>query len=541
MTRLSRRGFRIPTRRDVIPVITIAAMSGLIACGGGSSVPPPPPASPKSSNDFPAGTTSVALTTADRMTGGPCSVSVDGYVWYSLPSGSLPAIDFKHVRCNAAATIAADVSPPIPNWAMPAGATQAIFVATSLQEAYSLAGMQAIERDAEGAGVPMTWMIGNPQYLTQNASYYNQLHASNGDDVQLEDNPSLYQLAQGALPWYRPSVSVEGAGRERNITGALALGNNAFWGITWNSHGTDNTSDEGTPWGTYCADIASYKRPSPSGNCTLVAFEWTARDLTRAYLANTNALGYSAEAAFSTDPDDVLLRAHFDPTSGAAYVRALVDAYAAAGTSQPLVMMSQQESMDEAKYAPSDDVVLSALYNEAKRSGMQTMTLRQAASVATTFSASPRAIAFPFIAGGASTVYNGVGFTPATIDYHDNVAGMTFISGHTLPARIFEYAQDPMSAFNRPLVETDPSSPMFPTLTGVTTATGTMSFRFNASVSTHIGVAIWTDPTNLGLQGANIVRASHAGFVAVFDVPVGASVQSIPCGACSSATFAYSR
>jgi len=32
---------------------------------------------------------------------------------------------------------------------MPAGATQAIFVATSLQEAYSLAGMQAIERDAE--------------------------------------------------------------------------------------------------------------------------------------------------------------------------------------------------------------------------------------------------------------------------------------------------------------------------------------------------------------------------------------------------------
>ena len=38
---------------------------------------------------------------------------------------------------------------------------------------------------------------------------------------------------------------------------------------------------------------------------------------------------------------------------------------------------------------------------------------------------------FPFIPGGIETAYNGVPFTPATIDFHDNTAGMTFISGHT--------------------------------------------------------------------------------------------------------------
>ena len=101
------------------------------------------------------------------------------------------------------------------------------------------------------------------------------------------------------------------------------------------------TQDMGAPWGAYCADPTSYKRPSPSGNCALVAFEWTARDLTRAYFTQH-------EEYYSTDPDDLLLRAQFDMGTGSTYIRALVDAYAAAGQTQPLVMVSQQETAEEA-------------------------------------------------------------------------------------------------------------------------------------------------------------------------------------------------
>jgi len=271
-----------------------------------------------------------------------------------------------------------------------------------------------------------------------------------------------------------------------------------------------------------------------------VSFEWTARDLTRSYLADTNAQGYSAEAAFSTDPDDVLQRGGFNPQTGASYERAIVDAYAAAGVSQPLVMMSQQESMDEATHGAADDDVLEALYQEAVQDGMKAVTLSQALTLAKSFSAQPRAIAFPFIPGGSETAYNGVPFTPATIDFHDNAAGMTFVSGHTLPSRLFEYAQDPVSVFNQTLVQTLPSSPVFPILTGVTAVAGSLRFSFQASQATHFGIALWSDPATLGLSGSNVTAASHAGAVITFDLPAGKSTQIVPCSACNSVTLTYS-
>jgi hypothetical protein len=203
-------------------------------------------------------------------------------------------------------------------------------------------------------------------------------------------------------------------------------------------------------------------------------------------------------------------------------------------------VMSQQESADEGTYGAADDVVLGALYQEAVRDGMKTMTLRQALGAAKVFSAAPRAIAFPFIGGGSTTAYNGVSFTPATIDFHDDIAGMTFISGHTLPSRLFEYAQDPVSAYNVPLVETLPTSASFPQLTAVRVANGVLSFSFQAAQALHFGVALWSDPAALALRGSNVIPAGHAGVVITFDLPAGRSTQSVPCGGCASTTFAYS-
>jgi hypothetical protein len=517
------------------PFLSIGLSAAFVSCSaaGSSSVV-------ESGRFLAAGSSTVALTTADRIAGGPCSVSSDGFIWYALPDGTIPPIDFTRADCSGAATTAADVVPPLPSWSRPAAPTQAIFVATSLQDTYSLAGMQGIERDAEGAGLPITWLVGDLKFLEENAAYYNTLHDGNGDDVELENQTLLYTNASRRLPWYTPSVSVEGAGHERQVAAAIAKGNAAFWGIAWNSHGTDHTYDVGAPWGTYCADVTSYKRPSPAGDCSLLGFEWGARDLTRAYLTRTDTAAYSAEAAYSSLPEDVLTRGGFGVSGGADYVRHLVDAYAAAGVSQPLVMVSEFESADEGAHGSRDDDVLTALYGEAKNTGMKAMTLRAAAVAARAFSARPRAIAFPFIFGGTDTIYNGIPFAPATIDYHDGTAGMTFISGHTMPSRVFEYALDPVSVFDRPLTELTPAGGAYPQLTAVAASDGLLTFAFDAPAAMRFGVAVWTDPAPLGLSGPAVTPAGHAGFVAAFDLPAGRSQQTVPCAACRATTFPFS-
>src|SRR4029077_16524877 len=121
----------------------------------------------------------------------------------------------------------------------------------------------------------------------------------------------------------------------------------------------------------------------------------------------------------------------------------LVDAFAAAGQTTPLVMMSQQEAHEMVDGAPGDSSVLQALYSQAVADGMKTTTLAGATPLAAAFSANPRAVAFPFIPGGTAPTFDGTPLNPATIDYHDNVAGMTFQAGALMPTRVFPYALDP--------------------------------------------------------------------------------------------------
>lgn len=347
-----------------------------------------------------------------------------------------------------------------------------------------------------------------------------------------QNTPSLIAAMRSAFPWYVPTVSVEGAGHERDPLGAEEqFGEYGFWGITWDSRGIDKTFDLGAPWGAYCADPQSYKRPDPDGTCPIVAFEWTARDLTRAYLSGHDEF-------FSTDPDDLLQRAAFGIPGAQAYVRALVDAYAAAGQTQPVVMMSQQETAEDT--APGDSTILDALYGQARADGMIVETLAKAAADARTFAAAPRAIAFPYIAGGAavpSPQLGGGTLYPATIDYHDARVGMTFLAGHTMPKRVFRYADATMSLYNRPLPELAPSE--MPALTSVTVSTGTIAFAFTSPAALHFGVALWSNPAALGLSGPNVVPAGRAGAVVTFDLQPGQNQIIVRCASCTSTTLPY--
>lgn len=461
-----------------------------------------------------------------------CAVSADGFIWYTVPAGSFAPIDVKREQCPVSA-LQSKASPSIPAWATPSGTTQTIFVATSLQEKLSPSGMQMLEGVAQNHHVPETWMVGSDGYLLDPAPY-NADHSGNGDDVETERGQVT--LAQTELSWYKPLVSVEIGGRnhgERDPVAAMALGENAFWGMTWNNQGTDELQDYGAPWGTYCADVTSFKRPSPDGSCALLAFEWTARDLTRAYLG-----GVGEEAAFSTDPDDLQQRAGFSTQGAEQYIARLADAYAAAGESQPLVMVSQQETAEMVN--GGDSQIMDALYARAVADGMKIETLAQASVDARVFSAQPRAVAFPFIAGGknvASPMLGGATLYPATIDYHDSASAMTFIGGHTLPSRVFRYADYPVSTDAAPLPQVP--SAQLPSFENAVVASGQISLQFNAPVALHYGVALWTDPATLGLIGSGVHAAGHAGVVLVFDLQPGENQISFACANCASATFPY--
>lgn len=491
----------------------------LAGCGGGGSLPPNLP--------------SLSSTTIVDAAVEPCTVSYDRLISYRVPAGSFAPIEQTRVTCPRAA-LSLNAHPPIPSWAKPLGSTQAIFVATSLQENYVPGGMETMESVAAPHHVPMSWMIGSGDYIATSAQVdlYDSYHTANGDDIEIENG--MGSQVQPLFPWFTPGVSAEpgGRGRTHDPSADLALGEHGFWGITWNSLGTDGIEDYGSPWGSYCADVSSYKRPAPDGSCNFLAFEWTARDLTRAYFSGK-------EAAFSTDPDDLQLRAGFTEGEAANYISQMVDAYAAAGASEPIVMMSQQESAEAQN--PGDAQIMDALYTRAVADGMKVETLRQAVNDAQTFSARPRAIAFPFITGGnnvPSQMLSGNSVYPATIDYHDATSGMTFIAGETTASRVFRYADYPASSDPLPLPQVPAAQ--LPTLSNVAVANGQIVFHFVAPVALHYGVALWTDPANLGLSGAGVVPAGHAGVVLVFDLQTGPNDVAFACARCTSTTFTYS-
>lgn len=336
----------------------------------------------------------------------PCRVSYDGLIWYEIGPGPVPPIAARHVECPDGSQARATRAAILPQWARPSGPTKALFTAVSFHEIASPEGMERLGSIAHAYGIPITWMTGQPATFDAAGDLYDDFHRRFGDDLQTRPtnhNPfarssptptHFAALAQRRFPWFRPKVAIEGAGYARDIAADMAEGYRAFWGIAWNSHGLDHDYDEGAPWGAYCADPASPKRPATDGRCDLVGLEWTARDLTRAAISDH-------EEFYSTDPDD-LQTAGFDARSGARYVRTLVDAYAAAGQTQPLVMVVQQEA-DQMEKPPRGSSIavsaalLDAIYSQAKADGMRPVTLAHAAALATGFAGEPRAIAFPFI------------------------------------------------------------------------------------------------------------------------------------------------
>jgi hypothetical protein len=381
----------------------IAAPLMLSACGGGGGYSVVPPAVSNAVH--------FQGTLISTLSGGSnCRVTADNLLWYSVPQSHFSPIDYAAGTCDAPGTFGLDAG-MVASWAKPTGATQAMVAIASVVYGAPSTGISSMAALAHAVNAPVTWIDGDVSAILAGANY-SQYHTQYGDDIATMSGGLA--AFQNALSWLQPGVAYEGVDAERQIASDIAVNDYGFWGIAWNSHGVDGTDDEGAPWGSYCADPSSYKRPSPRNSCSLVSLEWTARDLTRAYLANR-------EDIFSTDPDDVTIRGGMDMATATAYEKAIVDAYAAAGQTQPLVMVLQQEST-ETQANPADAPILRGLYQEAVADGFKPVTLAQAATAQKTQGNTTRTVA-----------------VPATIDFHDANVGMTFVAGNTAPSRVFEY------------------------------------------------------------------------------------------------------
>jgi hypothetical protein len=455
----------------------------------------------------------------DRFSGtGACRVSSDGAMWYLVPAAAFSPLEVARSDCPGGRF--AIVPAPVPSWAIPQGPTQAIFSAVSLVEYPRDHPIEPIRDLAHAAGIPLTFLIDGP-WIADNAPIIDAAHAMYGDDAQVY--PVDDAAARAAWPWFHPTVAVLGAGWERGIDAALKDGDRAFWGITWNSAGVDFTADRGAPWGAYCADPASYKRPSPNDDCGFMGIEWTARDLTMAYESEH-------EDAYSTDPDDLRLRAHLDTADAGEYERRMIDAYAAAGQTTPILVVSQEEAWEFATNAAADTPIMSALYDQAKRDGMTITTLPDAVERLAASAGRPRVIAFPSLAASGR-------YGPATIDAHDAHTAMTFRAAQLLPARVFAYDRETRSSFNAPVPELTPAE--MPTLTDVRASAGVLTLRLHAPIATDFGVAFWTDPAAAGWTSPNVVPAGRAGAVAFFNLAAGDNVVTLGCRICTSTTFPY--
>jgi hypothetical protein len=474
-----------------------------------------------------------------------CVVTYDGIVSYEVGPGDFSPIALREGGCPAGSRLLARPDPPVPAWAVPRGRTQALFVVASFHEIPSRVGMVRLARLAHRYAIPVTWMTGQPETFTATGDLYDSYHGRFGDDLQTRPtnhNPYVAsqtrthfaQLAAQRFAWFRPAVAIEGSGYERGIAADMREGYRSFWGIAWNSHGLDNDYDEGTPWGAYCADPASYRRPAHNGPCNLVGLEWTARDLTRAAISEH-------EEYYSTDPDDLQV-AGFDRQTGAAYVRALVDAYAAAGETQPLVMVVQQEAdqMERAPFwsdVPTSSAILDAMYAHAKADGMRAVTMSDAAGEAKRFAARPRAIAFPYIptipVPEAWAPWSYRGPYPATIDYSDDSVGMSFVEGRTTPVRVFPYDRAATSTAFLTLPRLQRSE--LPRIVGHTFVNWRLTLFFFSPVATRYGIALWSDPAKIRWVStrAQMTYAGRAGVVAAFDLPRGPSTVTLTCEGCT--------
>jgi hypothetical protein len=126
---------------------------------------------------------------------------------------------------------------------------------------------------------------------------------------------------------------------------------------------------------------------------------------------------------------------------------------------------------------------------------------------------------------------------PATIDYHDRSIAATFLAGHTLPSRLFDYSSQSRSSFDRPLAATPVAA--LPRLLRARFAHGDIVLTLDSPRKLRYALAFWSDPARLRVSGRGWMAAGRAGVVIPLRLHSGTQTIVVRCGGCSSGVLPY--
>lgn len=187
-------------------------------------------------------------------------------------------------------------------------------------------GIRNLGRLLHSHGIPVTWLV-SPKSARCEQEMFTAFHEEHGDEVAMffryptgeafhhakerdvarELSVAQYQALvrdqrtaiQHALPWAEVKVAGQGIRTPALLEALAREGFVGMFGHCYCQIGTDSITDFGMPWGSFRLRPGSAHLPArgdESGG--LVTFEWTMRDLNRAFHTCRPEL-------WSTDPNDV--------------------------------------------------------------------------------------------------------------------------------------------------------------------------------------------------------------------------------------------
>jgi len=196
---------------------------------------------------------------------------------------------------------------------------------------------EGVDRTAHTAhkhGIPVTWIV-NSGSIAVLGDRIRKWHDEYGDDVIMrcpnfardagKDKTKMLALLeaewralQEAFPWAMTKVAGSGIADGDAIAILEEAGFEGMWGYCWEQVWWDGLTNQGIPWGFWYVDGKRFKAPHP-GRGSLIACEWTARDLHSSYHT-------ASPVVYSTDPNDVL-RAGLCTGDNIEYWKRLFDDY----------------------------------------------------------------------------------------------------------------------------------------------------------------------------------------------------------------------
>lgn len=329
--------------------------------------------------------------------------------------------------------------------------------------------LDGIDRTAALAhkhGIPVTWIV-NGRSAPVLQERIAEWHERYGDDVILqspffiEDSGASkerfktalaqdWRIVEEAFPWAKTKVAARGKIYNEVIESLEELGFEGMWGYCWEQVWWDGITHKGIPWGSWYADPSRYKAPHP-GKGSVVAFEWTARDLNATYHSGSPVV-------YSTDPNDVL-RAGLCTGDDIEYWKRVFDDYLSNTDHNDQVFFLQQQEAHEMEYTerfavfPADHVeacadMLDLFFAYVAQHPVTLTTVPEAVRLyrarhtetAPAYMLTrdtgirPQTNEYTVALGGT-----GAGPWPKTFLYYDKECQLAFVEGSCVPHRLRSY------------------------------------------------------------------------------------------------------